>query len=257
MKKNSVLLIVVILLFTLIPVGLSGCLFNGLFVKEKILTPERIFTSGDFDCISEEEGTVTILQLSEEGKKKEIIVIPEEIDGMKVTKLGGRLRKYTVGQYIPYELKSEKVKKIYVKEFDRTEGLYSFMTRNEMDFVLIMESIEAIEKVISAFTANNKVYQNICYYGFIPENEIEIEERYIVKKCNMFFYSDTQEEEMYWIDMIKDGAIYQKPEDPKREGYVFGGWFHEENCLNEWNGEYMLPEEAEELHLYAKWTKLE
>ena len=47
------------------------------------------------------------------------------------------------------------------------------------------------------------------------------------------------------------GDYVTEPEPPTREGYTFGGWFKDENCLYEWNMEaYQV---AEPMTLYALW----
>lgn len=47
------------------------------------------------------------------------------------------------------------------------------------------------------------------------------------------------------------GDLVAEPEPPTREGYTFGGWFKDENCLYEWNMEgYQV---AEPMTLYALW----
>ena len=47
------------------------------------------------------------------------------------------------------------------------------------------------------------------------------------------------------------GDLVAEPEPPTREGYTFGGWFKDENCLYEWNmEEYQV---AEPMTLYALW----
>ena len=61
------------------------------------------------------------------------------------------------------------------------------------------------------------------------------------------------------------GKIENTPYEPKREGYTFGGWYKEPECINAWNfDEDKLPEakqdeegnaEFVETKLYAKWTK--
>ena len=57
------------------------------------------------------------------------------------------------------------------------------------------------------------------------------------------------------------------PPEPIREGYIFGGWFKEQECINKWDFETdVLPEERTEINedgeeevvyqetkLYAKW----
>ena len=264
MKKNAVLLIVLILLFTLIPVGLSGCAIADLG-QALLNTPysqarKKIFETEYFRCIHYEwVETVTILELTEKGKEQEILVIPEEINGMKVDHIGGKLRdeKGYIQRMSDLRLQSEKVKKVYAKNTELVDHTSNFKSEQEIDFVIIAEREEDIKNMIGAFYPNIRHYPHLKYYGSILQDE-EIWNDRKIEKCNTFFHKNTQiEQEIYWLDMIKDGAIYQKPEDPKREGYTFDGWFHEENCVNEWNGEYVLPEGQEELHLYAKWTKVE
>lgn len=47
------------------------------------------------------------------------------------------------------------------------------------------------------------------------------------------------------------GDLVEEPEPPTREGYTFGGWFRDENCLYPWNMEENLV--AEPMTLYALW----
>ena len=73
----------------------------------------------------------------------------------------------------------------------------------------------------------------------------------------------------YWIDDWDYGSkIEFIPPEPEREGYTFGGWYKEPECINEWNFETdVLPEERTEINeegeeevvyqetkLYAKWV---
>ena len=46
-----------------------------------------------------------------------------------------------------------------------------------------------------------------------------------------------------------------KPEDPVREGYVFGGWYTDEACTEAFDFENAVV--TEDLTLYAKWTKID
>ena len=59
--------------------------------------------------------------------------------------------------------------------------------------------------------------------------------------------------------------IENTPYEPMREGYTFGGWYKEAECINVWNFEQdTLPETLynenneevyQETKLYAKWIK--
>lgn len=59
------------------------------------------------------------------------------------------------------------------------------------------------------------------------------------------------------------------PPEPQREGYTFGEWYKEEECINEWDFEvditkeeirpssfYEFREEYPGTYLYAKWNEV-
>ena len=46
----------------------------------------------------------------------------------------------------------------------------------------------------------------------------------------------------------------EKPIDPQTDGYLFGGWFKEPGCVNEWNFENDTV--TANVTLYAKWTEV-
>ena len=60
-------------------------------------------------------------------------------------------------------------------------------------------------------------------------------------------------------DVPSQDAMYAdyvvEPEDPTREGYVFTGWYSDENCIYLWdmeNGQI-----GQSMTLYARWEKIE
>ena len=60
-------------------------------------------------------------------------------------------------------------------------------------------------------------------------------------------------------DVVAQDKMYgdhvDVPEPPTREGYVFTGWFAEENCINVWDMENYIVNDN--LTLYAGWEKEE
>ena len=50
---------------------------------------------------------------------------------------------------------------------------------------------------------------------------------------------------------VNEGQTVSKPIDPTREGFIFGGWFIEAECENEFD--FTAPVTAS-VTLYAKWT---
>ena len=54
--------------------------------------------------------------------------------------------------------------------------------------------------------------------------------------------------------IAKDGKV-EKPTDPTKTGYTFGGWYKNEACTEPWN--FNTDTVTENLTLYAKWTREE
>ena len=50
---------------------------------------------------------------------------------------------------------------------------------------------------------------------------------------------------------VKKGALVGRPEDPKRMGRTFGGWYFDEECTERWDFENDTVEDN--MTLYAKW----
>ena len=81
----------------------------------------------------------------------------------------------------------------------------------------------------------------------------------------LFNYEGAPNDGYFFInDFGYGGKIENTPYEPKREGYTFGGWYKEPECINAWNfDEDKLPEakqdeegnaEFVETKLYAKWV---
>lgn len=73
-------------------------------------------------------------------------------------------------------------------------------------------------------------------------------------------YEDAPNDGYYWLDDLEDGEkITYIPENPTREGYLFGGWFKDEACTEVWDFETdTITKPAEgyyENKIYAKWNK--
>ena len=52
----------------------------------------------------------------------------------------------------------------------------------------------------------------------------------------IYNYDEAPNYGYYWIDDVEDGErIEIIPPEPKREGYTFGGWYCEPECITEWD----------------------
>ena len=76
-------------------------------------------------------------------------------------------------------------------------------------------------------------------------------------KANVSYHLNYGEDNYYYIDYYENGEkICYIPPIPQRDGYTFGGWFKEAECISQWNFDpdtLQLSEEAQEIKLYAKW----
>ncbi len=76
-------------------------------------------------------------------------------------------------------------------------------------------------------------------------------------KANVSYCLNYDENNYYYIDYYENGEkICYIPPIPKRDGFSFGGWFKEPNCVNQWNfnvDTLQITEEEQEVKLYAKW----
>ena len=50
---------------------------------------------------------------------------------------------------------------------------------------------------------------------------------------------------------VKKGSLVERPQEPKRPGRVFGGWYTDEDCMDRWDFETDTVEDN--MTLYAKW----
>ena len=76
-------------------------------------------------------------------------------------------------------------------------------------------------------------------------------------KANVSYYLNYDENNYYYIDYYENGEkILYIPPIPQRDGYTFGGWFKEAECINQWNFDndtLQISEETQEIKLYAQW----
>ena len=121
--KQRTVIIALLLLCTAILSCMGGCTKN-----------DNRFDTDLFRCMYNEDKTgVIILELTEKGQEQEILVIPEEINGLPVVQLGGETRGYPYN--IPHSLKSETLKKLYVCSTDYITAKEYFPNLSEVFIV--------------------------------------------------------------------------------------------------------------------------
>ena len=216
--------------------------------------------SGDFmycfalDSMSKK--CVTIMELSEQGKQKETIVFPTEIDGLLVKSFGGEFGLRTEGK-----IESENLKQVYLHSqielfinnhaFSELKG-YTLYSGYSIDIYAYLSHAETI------YVSKN---DNIWLEDIDSDHEFLQK----IKYANVIYYYNYDNKTVFFVDDCDGTIVNVTPPNPYREGYEFIGWYKEAECLNRWDfdkdivpskeydeeGNYLL----KETRLYAKWEK--
>ncbi len=229
------------LMLALVLVLASGCNPN--------YRPE--FEYGDFICREWFKGVISILDLSEQGKKKRVIIVPEKINGLPVGEIADHSM-WTGAQwesrhlekiYLPKALPVEHTALVYC------ENLYAI-------FILKSQGKSYHQSYKQLFYTNKNVYDEVYTTSVFgrPANVA-------------YYYNDGRTENYgcYWLDNVPYGSLLDvlPPENPVSKGKRFAGWFNEPECINAWDFEKdttpaeKLDEDGnviyQETALYAKW----
>ncbi len=72
---------------------------------------------------------------------------------------------------------------------------------------------------------------------------------------SVMFYTDSGESGSYNYEtvIVKHGHLCPRPDDPRRTGYAFVGWYKEKECVNIWVFDY--DKIYDTTTLYAKWIE--
>lgn len=245
------------LICILLSVALIICVFCGCIgcetVYEKNL--KRIKETEYFRYINYEgEDTVTILELTELGEQQEVLVIPEEIDGMKVSMIGTRrIKGSSLGPQPGFTLESDCLKKVYMKANNLSLPEWYRLLVNHIDktIIIINQDIHDAFHCSRTWTENNKFY--ICdkqsMEQYINNLSFEVRNKENFYTAEFKFWID---DELWWLDTYNEERLYIRPENPSKAGMIFSGWYIEPEFIHLWNGEYQLTDGERGLNLHAK-----
>lgn len=233
-------------IFLTILIG-SVCLLSGC---------KKIQESGDFSYyVSASDKNIVIIEgLSESGKEKGMIIIPEFIDGKLVYEVGSR------GFWGDSSgLNSENLETVYIQGAPYCNGYSGCPNLKKV----VLRNVDIKDKRIHGYIGKPEGKVNVYICRSIQLDESAMNWANI---SYLYNYKSAENEGYYWVDNFDYGEkIGYIPENPVREGYIFGGWFKEAECENLWNfdkdtlPEAIYDENGEELYqetrLYAKWYK--
>jgi hypothetical protein len=162
----------------------------------------------------------------------ETLIIPKEIDGKPVTDLGQK----TLGGL--FVLKSEKLKVLNIPETVTTETSKNELTALE---TLIYNSVTPVSfgRDASMWLYNSSMVKIYVPKGYVKEyKDAQSFSGYSFYDANISFmynYADSVNGGFYFVHHAESGQKIFKPQEPKREHYIFTGWYEDEECLMEYD----------------------
>ena len=199
---------------------------------------------------------ITIMELSDQGKQKETIVFPTEINDVLVKAFGDEF-----GFRIEGMIESENLKNVYMHS--QIEKFINEDMFNEIkDYVLYSGFSEDMSRYFS-------FYDTICLSKddntWLNELESNHEIFDKIRYANVIYYYNYDNKATFFVDDCDGTVVNVLPPNPYRKGYEFLGWYKEPECINKWDfendivpskeydekGQYIL----KEIKLYAKWGK--
>lgn len=204
-----------------------------------------------------------VVGLTDLGMQQEALDFTVKLDGKEIV-LGYKY-KLNYGTRFLFNIESPKLKKIYSKE---RNDLYHDVTES-LAIYNNLEKIIRIDKIYFCFNSNYN-----CNFYFNTNIELDSEENWNNSSEYHQFYANVEynlnydNNDIYFIDDYDNELISYIPQEPEREGYTFGGWYKESECINKWdfsndiikekkwfndNKEYYKDQNYEKTTLYAKW----
>lgn len=255
---------------------MSGCaIIDSILTKRGKDNDSGTHTEEDFKYIiytkEYNDGTVLkyvlITGLTEVGKTKEVLIFPRQVNGLRVN---GFHNPYVLGQW--WSIKSDALKKAYLPVGKVENNLFSGCPNLEK--IICYEFTDSYSAISWDMrdNPNAKAYIKSMGYdkekykdGLYRKETGDLTDIYFANVSYMYNYYTTINDGYYWIDDYDYGSkIEYIPEDPTREGYSFGGWYKEPECINAWDFDTdTLPQvqldeygvKYTETRLYAKWAE--
>ena len=200
-----------------------------------------------------------LLGLTEEAKELKEIIIPEYLDGVQIVGFGYEWSTgfMTVKEYADFR----NVEKMYFN-FEMTDynkfSSYRTIFNYYPPLYLIWD--EHLDLPTSSIYGYN-IYLDMLWIHSISFIY------YLANVSYMYNYDNCPNDGYYWVDSYDESIITFIPPNPEREGYIFDGWYKEEECINKWDfntditGEELIIEyenqyeEYPGIYLYAKWIE--
>jgi uncharacterized repeat protein (TIGR02543 family) len=253
--------IVLVLTITFLSITLISC---QAFQKDTFL-PEFENMYFKYAVETKDDGTQIgyLTGFTELGLTQEALVLPIEIDGIKIIGIGYRRKLAFFGNEIISQFQSDALEKMFIP-FEITSSNewrwdYDFGSLPNCLIVNWTENEMVRLGLIKGYIHTFHSYQNNPSF---PIND-QLNVRKIANVSYMYNYEGAPHHGYYWIDSYNHSKISYIPENPIREGYQFDGWFKDTDFIHPWD--FDVDQTGDEIiisstltaytrvMLYAKW----
>ncbi len=223
----------------------------------------------EFQMDSINEDKARMIGLSDKGKEKEVVYVPDYVYVDDKEILVQRIM--SAGYYGNVQIRSMRLKKIYFpwsiyRTIDSKDPHKLKWRTYHLEYIISASTVTAIEYDSTTLEDILQVVPAPLYFDSNPTWEWKSIKRYCAPAniAFLFNYEESPNKDYFFVDLLEEsGKITKPPYDPKGEGYTFEGWYKEPECVNKWNfdtDEVVITFDGEgnriyeEIKLYAKWT---
>lgn len=256
-KSSKAARVLRIVIISVVGFLLLSVLCVSIFIISFRSIGDDVKSSGYFQYIIEKddnsnEKVVAVVGLTYDGMNREVIDVPREIDGKPVRYIGRRVAKVNLMGVEYYHFESDNLKKIYLPDTVRMidSDVFDYLKRADELEIMLCSCYNTTIRDIGEF---NRIYLYKTLYesGDFSSN---------YAPANIVFMNNSSDEVnggYYRLDNVETGETLPEPPAPEREGYTFGGWYTEPECVTAWDfGDSPHIEEDAEFRLYAKWRAM-
>lgn len=211
--------------------------------------------SGDFVVrFYKDKDYCEIIGTTEQGNNQRFLIIPEYIEGVKVRALGCKslLSGFNPSNLTAPDIASDVIEKAYFV-IDIPVSGNSFINCTKCQKVMYPTVNSDSDRLSGSGRGTNVYYPRKSFESVYGTNYTQGYRRFPANVSYYYNYEGSANDGYYWIDDCEYGSVIEYiPPEPKREGYEFGGWYKEAECINAWNFDTdTLPEEKKELEAYG------
>lgn len=232
-------------------------------------------SDGDFKYhYMEDKDSYAVIGTTEQGKGKDVLYCHAYYGEKLVTQMGfaredmGVANFYWIGVnditatklYFPYSVEEGYYTNILIPKEKNGQIYFSNCNKNFLESAVLMAGGHGIKYYVTP-SAYDYIVNHIKINGLETNGDVNR-----ANTSYLFNYDNAPNEGYFFINNFDNGVLIQPtPYEPRRNGYVFDGWYKEPECVSIWDFDKdALPEQKtdeegkevyQETQLYAKWIE--